>query len=158
MVMLSSVLLLVYGLNTCRSNNEIFSSHSDTSVTINDGQFHQICATWRNSDGQWKLYKDGELAKEGTGLKKGYTIHASGSLTLGQEQDTLGDRFDANQSLQGMLTNVNVWSFALPASKIKEMSGCCLAGKGDVYEWANFINGIKGNPRLVMPPRCSCSL
>lgn len=130
----------------------------NTGVPISDGKFHQICATWRNSDGQWMLYKDGNLVKSGTGLKTGYTIQAAGSLTLGQEQDSLGDAFDAKQSLQGMLTNVNAWSYTLPASTIKEMSRCCLAGKGDVYEWANFIYGIRGNPHLVMPPGCPCSL
>mgnify|MGYP002259981133 CR=1 FL=1 len=141
-----------------QGNNEIFSSHSNTGVVINDGKFHQICVTWRNSDGQWKIYKDGDLAKSGTGLKKGYSVHAAGSLTLAQEQDSLGDAFDANQTLQGMLTNVNVWSYTLPASTIKEMSRCCLAGKGDVYEWANFIYGIKGKPHVVTPPGCPCSV
>ncbi|XP_074610145.1 neuronal pentraxin-1-like [Acropora palmata] len=130
----------------------------DTGLVINDGQFHQICVTWRNSDGQWKIYKDGDLAKSGTDLNKGYSVHAAGSLTLAQEQDSLGDAFDAKQSLQGMLTNVNVWSYTLPASTIEEMSRCCLAGKGDVYEWANFIYGIKGNPHVVTPPGCPCSL
>ena len=74
---------------------------------------------------------DGDLAKAGTYLKKGYTIQAAGSLTLGQEQDSLGDAFDARQSVQGMLTNVIVWSYNLPASTIKELSRCYLAGKGD---------------------------
>ncbi|XP_015749546.1 PREDICTED: neuronal pentraxin-1-like [Acropora digitifera] len=130
----------------------------NTGVVINDGKFHQICVTWRNSDGQWKIYKDGDLARAGAGLKRGYTIHAAGSLTLGQEQDSVGGGFDAKQSFQGMLTNVNVWSYTLPASTIKEMSHCCLTGKGDVYEWSNFIYGVRGNPRLVMPPGCPCSL
>ena len=147
-----------YSLKTFSSNNEIFSSHRNTGVPITDGKFHQICATWRNSDGQWMLYKDGNLVKSGTGLKTGYTIQAAGSLTLGQEQDSVGDAFDAKQSLQGMLTNVNAWSYTLPASTIKELSRCCLAGKGDVYEWSNFIYGIRGNPHLVMPPGCPCSL
>ena len=148
-----------YSLKTfSQGNNEMFSSHSNTGVEINDGKFHQICLTWRNSDGQWKIYKDGDLAKSGTGLKKGYCIQAAGSLTLAQEQDSLGDAFDANQSLQGMLTNVNVWSYTLLASTIKEMSRSCLAGKGDVYEWANFIYGIRGKPRVVTPPGCPCSL
>ena len=127
-------------------------------MVINDDQFHQICVTWGNSDGQWKIYKDGDFAIAGTGLKRGYTIEAAGSLTLAQEQDSLGDAFDANQSLQGMLTNVNVWSYTLPALTIKKMSHCCLAGKGDTFEWANFIYGIKGKPRVVTPPGCPCSL
>jgi len=127
-------------------------------VVANDGKWHHICATWRNSDGQWKSYKDGQLAKTGTGLKTGYTIQADGSLVLGQEQDTVGGGFEKSQSFKGMLTNVNVWSYVLPEPAITEMSKCCLAGEGNVYMWSDFGNAIKGNTRLVIPARCPCTL
>ena len=84
-------------------------------------------------------------------------IQAGGSLVLGQEQDSTGGNFDQNQSFQGSLTNVNVWSHVLPESTIKELSGCCRAGEGDVYTWYDFIFAIKGNPRLVIPPTCKCA-
>ena len=131
--------------------------HSTTSVSANDGKWHQICITWKNSDGKWQFYKDGHLAKEGTGLATAHTIRGGGSLTLGQEQDTLGGGFDSNQSLQGMLANVNVWSDVLSPSKIKVMSECCLAGEGDVYKWSEFSIAIKGNPRVTVPPTCPCA-
>ncbi|XP_068761564.1 neuronal pentraxin-2-like [Montipora capricornis] len=129
-----------------------------TGVSANDGKWHHICTTWKNSDGAWKLYKDGKLAKQGTGLKRAYTIRGGGSLTLGQEQDNLGGGFQETQSLQGMLTNVNVWADVLPPSKIKEMSGCCMVGQGDVYKWSDFSIAIKGNPRITAPPTCPCAL
>ncbi|XP_074609072.1 female protein-like [Acropora palmata] len=129
-----------------------------TGVSANDGKWHHICATWKNADGAWKFYKDGELAKKGTGLKKAYTIRGGGSLTLGQEQDKLGEGFDPKQSLQGMLANVNVWAGVLPPSKIKETSRCCMAGEGDLYKWSFFSIGIKGNPRITAPPTCPCAL
>ncbi|XP_068698462.1 neuronal pentraxin-2-like [Montipora foliosa] len=127
-----------------------------TGVSANDGEWHHICATWKNSDGAWKFYKDGELAKEGTGLKRGYTIRGRGSLTLGQEQGKLGGRFNRKQSFKGMLANVNVWADVLPPSEIKKMSGCCMEGEGDVYDWAFFSLGIKGKPRIT-PPTCPCA-
>ena len=126
-------------------------------IAANDGKWHHICATWRNRDGQWKSYKDGVLASSGTGFKTGYTIKPYGSLMLGQEQDSLGGRFDRLQSLKGMLTNVNVWSSVLPESSISEMSKCCRAGSGDVYKWSDFGHAIKGNARLVIPARCPCT-
>ena len=127
-------------------------------VRANDGKWHQICATWRNSDGRWKSYKDGAMVKTGTGFKTGYTIQGGGSLTLGQEQDKVGGGFQASQSFQGMLTNVNVWFYALPDPAIRDMSKCCRAGEGSVYMWVDFIYGIIGKPRLVMPSRCPCVL
>ena len=96
------------------------------------------------------------MVKTGTGLKKGYTIHGGGSLVLGQEQDSVGGGFDASQSFQGMLTNVNVWSFALPEPAIMDMSKCCRAGEGSVYMWSDFIYGMIGKPRLVVPSQCPC--
>lgn len=42
-----------------------------TSVSAIDGKWHQICATWENTNGTWKLYKDGVVADLGHGLKKG---------------------------------------------------------------------------------------
>lgn len=125
-------------------------------ISANDGEWHQICATWDNLNGDWKFYKDGEMKNSGTGLKKGYIIKAEGSLVLGQEQDSLGGGFEASQSFKGSLTNVNVWSHVLPASTIKEMSGCCFAGEGNVYMWLDFLPAIKGDPRLVIPPTCKC--
>lgn len=127
-----------------------------TGISANDGDWHQICATWENVNGEWKLYKDGKMEKTGTGLKTGYVIQAEGSLVLGQEQDSTGGKFDQNQSFQGSLTNVNVWSHVLPESTITELSGCCRAGEGNVYMWSDFIYAIKGNPRLVIPPTCKC--
>lgn len=139
-------------------NRQIIVSYCcrSTGVSANDGQWHQICATWENVNGEWKLYKDGKMVKTGTGFKKGYVIEAEGSLVLGQEQDIPGGKFQEIQSFQGSLTNVNVWSHVLPESTIKELSGCCRAGEGNVYMWSDFIYAIKGNPHLVIPPTCKC--
>ena len=42
-----------------------------TSVSANDGKWHHICATWENTAGSWKLYKDGKVGAAGRGLKRG---------------------------------------------------------------------------------------
>ena len=125
-------------------------------ITANDNKWHQICVTWENSKGEWKSYKDGVFVKSGVDFKKGYTIHAEGSLVLGQEQDDVGGGFDSKQSFVGRLANVNVWSYVLPGSTINELSKCCLTGEGNVYKWYDFLYGIKGNARLRIPSRCPC--
>ncbi|XP_078366327.1 neuronal pentraxin-1-like isoform X2 [Oculina patagonica] len=147
--------LIIYNVGSLRLF--INGDNRATGVSANDGQWHQICATWENGNGDWKLYKDGDMQNSGTGFKTGYTIQAEGSLVLGQEQDSTEGGFDAGQSFQGSLTNVNVWSNVLPSSTIKEMSVCCRVGEGNVYMWYDFIHAIKGNPRLVIPPTCQCA-
>ena len=66
------------------------------------------------------------------GHRIGYTIRAGGSLVLGQEQDSVGGGFDSTQSFQGTLTNVNVWSYVLPASLCQSLAyqgwGTCTSG------------------------------
>lgn len=110
--------------------------------------------SWRSSDGVWQFYKDGSLHIHTRNLHTGHTIRAGGSLVLGQEQDSLGGSFDSNQSFQGSLTNVNVWSYVLPASTIKSMSKSCLSGEGNVYKWSDFIYGVKGKAAVVIPSPC----
>lgn len=125
--------------------------------SANDGKWHHICFTWRNSDGAVQYYKDGVFRTHTSGLnglKKYYTIRGGGSLVLGGEQDSLGGGFESSQSFQGYLTNVNVWSYVLSSTTIKRLSKSCLAGYGNVYKWNDFIYGIKGKTAVVMPSRC----
>lgn len=123
--------------------------------SANDGRWHHICATWKNSDGAGQFYKDGKLRWHGTGINTGYIIKAGGSVVLGQEQDLIGGGFDSNQSFQGSMTNVNVWSRILSTTSIKSMARSCLKGKGNVYSWSDFRDGIKGKAALVVPSPCT---
>lgn len=118
------------------------------------GDSRQFCFTWRNSNGAVQFYKDGTLLTYNSGLKKGYTIREGGSLVLEREQDSLWGDFAEDQSFLGHLTNMNVWSYVLPATEIQKLSESCLAGEGNVYKWNDFIYGVKGNTAVVMPSPC----
>ena len=95
------------------------------------------------------------MKQEGTKLKRGYTIRKGGTLVLGQDQDSVGGGFDADQSFQGMLSSVNVWDHMLLATQVKEMSTSCLldeGNEGNVYKWIDFLR--EGGTRLVQPSPC----
>ncbi len=130
------------------------SCHRNIAVLAIDGNWHHICASWKNT-GAWQFYKDGLMHTHSTGFQTGYTIKAGGSLMLGQEQDSVGGGLDASQSLKGMLTNVNLWNRVLTPAQIKAMSKSCRAGVGNVYRWTDFIHGVKGNTAIVIPSSCS---
>ncbi|KAL9983773.1 hypothetical protein ACROYT_G005997 [Oculina patagonica] len=133
----------------------ISDATSQMSVKVNDGVWHHICASWESYSGSWKFYKDGVLKQKGTNFKKGYTIRGGGTLVLGQEQDSVGGNFDAKQSLQGMLSYVNVWDKAISATEINDMSRSCLPNEwneGNVYKWTNFLG--EGGALLVRPTPC----
>jgi len=135
-------------------NNPIYFAYRPTSVAANDGKWHHICASWGNTVGSWKFYKDGAVAAQGIGHKTGHVIKSGGSIVLAQEQDSPGGGFNPNQSFIGMLTNVNVWDHALSTAQIEQMSKSCLSGEGNVYKWSDFIHGREGNAQVIKPSPC----
>ncbi|XP_066019471.1 neuronal pentraxin-2-like [Pocillopora verrucosa] len=122
-----------------------------TSVSANDGKWHHICLTWENTAGSWKLFRDGSVAASGKSLQRGYVIRANGSLVLGQEQDSKGGSFDANQSFIGEMTGVNIWDHVLKDQETARMSKSCLTGMGNVFQWREFKAHIKGSVKIIKP-------
>ncbi|MCP4524974.1 MAG: hypothetical protein GY833_03520, partial [Aestuariibacter sp.] len=68
----------------------------NTGISLNDGSWHHIAVTWRSSDGQTKLYRDGQPVYTGAMLPAGTTITPGGALVFAQEQDSIGGGFAAN--------------------------------------------------------------
>ena len=125
-----------------------------TGISTNDGYWHHICASWENKAGSWKIYKDGVSKASGSGLKTGHLIKTDGILVIGQEQDSLGGTFDANQSYIGELTDLNIWSRVLNATEISNLSKTCHGGRGNVKKWSDFKVGIRGDVRVISPSAC----
>ncbi|KAL9979815.1 hypothetical protein ACROYT_G017532 [Oculina patagonica] len=125
------------------------SGSGRTSVSANDGKWHHICATWENTAGSWSLYKDGKVAASGKGLNTGNVIRGGGYLVLGQEQDSVGGSFDANQSFIGEMTGVNIWDHVIKDKEVKRMSKSCLAGLGNVFQWSDFKAHLKGSVKII---------
>lgn len=125
-------------------------------MSANDGDWHQICVSWENNAGSLGFYIDGALSANETNFKTGHVIRSGGSLVLGQEQDSLGGGFSTAQSFQGLLTNLNVWGYAMSPDTIAQMSKSCLyeEPKGIVYKWSYFKYGVRGRPRRVVPSPC----
>ncbi len=74
---------------------------------------------------------------------------------LGQEQDSVGGGFQASQSFQGMLSNVNMWGHVLTETQVKEMSKSCQLDEwndGNVLRWSEFLS--EGGAKLVQPSPC----
>ena len=132
-----------------------FFAYRKTRVAVNDGNWHQITLTWRNSDGSWKLYKNGEPMANGSDFQKGVTIPAGGTLILGHLQEEPGYRYEPDWAFIGDLTQFNVWSKELPRSKINKFSESCGAmSRGDVLTWCDAKNLVHGEVKLVSPSIC----
>ena len=115
-------------------------------VLLVDGKWHHLCLSWENIRGHLKIYKDGTLFGQSRAFQAGEVIKSGGSLTLAKLYGRNG--FD------GMLTNVSVWDHVLSPVEIEKMSKSCLSGEGNVYKWSDFIHGLKGKTRVVIPSPC----
>uniref|UniRef100_A0A8C6WKF2 Si:dkey-283b15.2 n=1 Tax=Neogobius melanostomus TaxID=47308 RepID=A0A8C6WKF2_9GOBI len=108
----------------------------DKSVTLplslTDGKWHHVCVTWSTRDGHWEAYQDGVQRGSGENLSAWHAIKPGGVFILGQEQDTLGGRFDATQSFVGEMSEVQLWSHVLSASDIQSLASCGSHLQGDV--------------------------
>uniref|UniRef100_A0A3B3VLF0 Si:dkey-14o18.2 n=1 Tax=Poecilia latipinna TaxID=48699 RepID=A0A3B3VLF0_9TELE len=81
---------------------------------LTDGKWHHVCVTWSTRDGVWEAYQDGVKKGSGQNLSAWNPIKPGGIFMLGQEQDTMGGRFDITQSFLGELSDLQFWSRYCP--------------------------------------------
>uniref|UniRef100_A0A8C3G9M6 Si:dkey-283b15.2 n=1 Tax=Cyclopterus lumpus TaxID=8103 RepID=A0A8C3G9M6_CYCLU len=119
-------------------------------LTLGDAKWHHVCVTWSTRDGQWEAYQDGVQRGSGINLSPWHPIKPGGVFILGQEQDTLGGRFDATQSFVGELSDVHMWSHVLTASDIYSLASCGSHLRGDVMAWSEseveLLGGVAKYP------------
>ncbi|XP_028326685.1 neuronal pentraxin-2-like [Gouania willdenowi] len=123
-------------------------------LTLSDGKWHHICVTWSTRDGHWEAYQDGTQRGSGMNLSPWHPIKPGGVFILGQEQDTLGGRFDAAQSFVGEMSEVNMWSHVLSSSDIYSLSSCSSHLRGDLIAWSDTELELHGG--LTKYPSETC--
>ena len=98
-------------------------------VSVKDGSWHHVAATWRSSDGECRLYKDGALVFTGM-LTPGSPLQAGGSVVFGNDQDSVGGAFDPNESFQGALDDILIYNRVLDWAEIASLSTSSGGGAG----------------------------
>ncbi|KAJ8413688.1 hypothetical protein AAFF_G00081950 [Aldrovandia affinis] len=104
-------------------------------LMVSDGRWHHICITWTTRDGLWEAYQDGEKLGSGENLAPWHPIKSGGVIILGQEQDTVGGRFDATQAFVGELSQFNIWDRVLRPVDIMNMANCSSYMPGNIIPW-----------------------
>ncbi|XP_026140575.1 neuronal pentraxin-1-like [Carassius auratus] len=121
-------------------NNPMELLVDDTAVSlalsVSDGKWHHVCVTWSARDGLWEAYQDGVKRGSGENLSPWHPIKPGGVFILGQEQDTLGGRFDATQAFVGEISDVQMWSHVLTPHDIYSLASCGGHMTGDIIAWA----------------------
>ncbi|XP_038496676.1 neuronal pentraxin receptor isoform X3 [Canis lupus familiaris] len=108
-------------------------------LSLKDGSWHHICIAWTTRDGLWSAYQDGELQGSGENLAAWHPIKPHGILILGQEQDTLGGRFDATQAFVGDIAQFNLWDHALTPAQVLGIANCTGPLLGNVLPWEDKL-------------------
>ncbi|KAG6935154.1 neuronal pentraxin 2 [Chelydra serpentina] len=104
---------------------------------VSDGKWHHICITWTTRDGMWEAFQDGEKLGTGENLAPWHPIKPGGVLILGQEQDTVGGRFDATQAFVGEMSQFNIWDRVLKAEDILNIANCSTNMPGNIIPWVD---------------------
>uniref|UniRef100_A0A8B9M8B2 Neuronal pentraxin receptor n=1 Tax=Accipiter nisus TaxID=211598 RepID=A0A8B9M8B2_9AVES len=104
-------------------------------LSLKDKAWHHVCVAWTTRDGKWSAYQDGEQRAAGENLASWHAIKPQGVIILGQEQDTLGGRFDATQAFVGELAQFGVWDHMLAPAEILGLANCTSHLQGNVIQW-----------------------
>ncbi|KAI5621598.1 neuronal pentraxin-1, partial [Silurus asotus] len=113
-------------------------------LSLKDSKWHHLCVTWSTRDGIWEAYQNGVKRGSGENLSPWHPIKPGGVFILGQEQDTLGGRFDATQSFVGEMSDLQVWSRVLNSQEINNQASCSSHLTGDVIAWSESIVELHG--------------
>ncbi|CAB4013113.1 Hypothetical predicted protein, partial [Paramuricea clavata] len=114
-----------------------------TGVSLSDGKFHHLCVTWQSSNGNFNVYVNGTVAFSTTAMN-GKVLPGGGSWVIGQDQDSVGGGFDANQAFGGEISEVHVWNRALSPAEIEVLASSCAQDLvGNYVAYTDFK--IRGN-------------
>ncbi|XP_049628432.1 neuronal pentraxin receptor [Suncus etruscus] len=113
-------------------------------LSLKDSNWHHVCIAWTTRDGLWSAYLDGELRGSGENLAAWHPIKPHGILILGQEQDTLGGRFDATQAFVGDIAQFNLWDHILTPAQIQGIANCSGPLLGNALPWEDKLVEVFG--------------
>ncbi|MCB1479112.1 MAG: VCBS repeat-containing protein, partial [Rhodobiaceae bacterium] len=124
-----------------------------------DGEFHALAVSWDSASGTAKLYIDGTLVSTQTG-QQGYTLTQGGTIVFGQEQDSVGGGFDANQIFIGEMDDIRLFNDIRTDQEISENYGHPLSDpsneQGLVSNWqfntnqGTIVTDVAGSHDLTL--------
>ncbi|XP_067127901.1 C-reactive protein 1.1-like [Centruroides vittatus] len=150
-------MLTVISYATLKSDNQIVITlnkyHSDRLVRFHigdpylefkcnydwvPGQWYYLCASWFSATATAKVYQNGQsctFTRSHLNYPK-TPLPSGGILVIGQEQDALDSKYDANQAWHGDIADVHIWDEELSPNQIFE-AGQCKGGRkeGNVFSW-----------------------
>ena len=130
--------------------------------TLLDGDLHSLAVSWDNDFGSFAVFVDGQLESSGF-LSRGSTIAGSagnGELVFGNDQDSIGGDFEANQAFQGTFYDVRIWDSFRTEAEIQQFQNQKLDPANlpadllanwqfDGFEGSEIVEVVSGNNLTV---------
>ena len=132
-------LLFWHNASTGNFNVYINGSAIDTGIpssTFLNDQPHQLSVSWDSATGALEVYVDGVSQFSGT-HQAGAPLSSGGTLNFGQEQDSVGGSYDANQIFEGVLNEVRIFNDVRTPAEIAEGTS-----SESYHPGASGLNGI----------------
>ncbi|XP_056101001.1 C-reactive protein-like isoform X3 [Rhinichthys klamathensis goyatoka] len=109
-----------------------------------------LCLTWDSATGLTAFWVDGRRSVFQI-YRKGHSVRPGGTVLLGQDPDKYVGTFDAEQSLVGEITDVQMWDHVLSAIQIKAVYSNQepYVPKGNVIDWNTIKYETRGNVLVV---------
>jgi hypothetical protein len=104
--------------NSSNINVYLQNTNTSTSNAINGNIWRIVNHTWRSSDGQNRIYINGNQTYNGT-LSTGNSMTSGGALALAGEQDAVDGGYDAGQSHQGDFAEFFIYNTVLNTARKK---------------------------------------
>lgn len=113
------------------------------SLSFPPNTWHSMCATWRSDNGLAQLWVNGKPTVQRF-IQSGQPITGAPITILGQEQDSYGGGFDANQCFIGMISKVHMWDYVLSSTEIQGYVNGENFTPGNVVNWRALEYEISG--------------
>lgn len=116
----------------------------DTGVdaaSLLDGNMHTLSVTWDSTTGAVEIYSDGSSIYSGT-YAQGVSVGQSGTLALGQEQDSEGGGFSSSQIFEGDIYGVRLYDDIRTPAEIADTVHAPVADTSD----SNLITNLVPDP------------
>ena len=121
---------------------EAYSTVSKALTSYRHRTWTHLCWSFSAVTGTSEFFHDGfPLGKHYLNVSnsdvaiKGFEKMSTTALIFGQEPDMIRGEFDSLEAYLGELSELNIWSYVLTISNIKDMASCKILLKGDVLAW-----------------------
>nr|WP_070959907.1 LamG-like jellyroll fold domain-containing protein [Hyphomonas sp. Mor2] len=119
-----------------------------------DGEEHTVSFTWDQESGELIVYVDGDEAYSRTVSVS--DLPSDGTVSLGQEQDSIGGGYDSRQIFEGEIAEVRIYDEALSPGDIENNAAGQTTQDGLVTHWQmnsatdGVVSDSAGNNDLVL--------